>query len=154
MPYTLSRQKKADAPSFNQLYRPIDSAMVGMPPLEARGHKPLKMTFDDQLKLSSISIWKNTFRHSIFFRFLKKMILPETTLRQNRESKRAASLRPSIPGDSSSSCTYTNTSKPRLFLFYQRNMPTLQISLVLTVPSKTSLFFRMKSSTLRRTSCN
>jgi len=50
MPYTLDRQSKAHAPSFNQLYRPIQSAMVGMPPLEARGHRPLKMTFDDQLK--------------------------------------------------------------------------------------------------------
>ena len=50
MPYTIDRQNKADSPSFNQLYRPIQSAMIGMPPLEARGHRPLKMTFDDQLK--------------------------------------------------------------------------------------------------------
>lgn len=50
MPYTLSRQSNAVAPSFNQLYRPIESAMIGMPPLQARGHRPLKMTFDDQLK--------------------------------------------------------------------------------------------------------
>ena len=50
MPYTTDRQNKADAPSFNQLYRPIKSAMIGMPPLEARGYRPLKMTFDDQLK--------------------------------------------------------------------------------------------------------
>lgn len=50
MPYTLDRQNKTDAPSFNQLYRPIHSAMIGMPPLEARGHRPLQMTFDDQLK--------------------------------------------------------------------------------------------------------
>ena len=50
MPCTLSRQDQAPAPSFNHLYRPIRSAMVGMPPLEARGHRPLKMTFDDQLK--------------------------------------------------------------------------------------------------------
>ncbi len=43
MPYTIDRQNKADAPCFNQLYRPIQSAMIGMPPLEARGHRPLKM---------------------------------------------------------------------------------------------------------------
>jgi len=50
MPYTIDRQNKAGAPSFHQLYRPIQSAMVGMSPLEARGYRPLKMTFDDQLK--------------------------------------------------------------------------------------------------------
>jgi len=50
MPYTLERQNKADAPSFHQLYRPIQGAMIRMPPLEAQGHRPLKMTFDDQLK--------------------------------------------------------------------------------------------------------
>jgi len=50
MPYTIGCQNKADAPSFNQLYRPIESAIIGMPPLEAQGHRPLQMTFDDQLK--------------------------------------------------------------------------------------------------------
>jgi hypothetical protein len=50
MPYTLNRLKKAEIPSFNQLYSPIDKAKIGMPLLEARGDRPLKMTFDDQLK--------------------------------------------------------------------------------------------------------
>jgi len=50
MPYTIDRQNKAGAPSFNQLYQPIQKATIGMPPLEARGYRPLKMTFDDQLK--------------------------------------------------------------------------------------------------------
>lgn len=50
MPYTIDTLKKANAPSFNQLFAPIDRAKIGMPPLEARGHRPLKMTFDDQLK--------------------------------------------------------------------------------------------------------
>ena len=50
MPYTIGRQDKANAPSFSQLYRPIESAIIGMPPLESRGHRPLQMTFDDQLK--------------------------------------------------------------------------------------------------------
>ena len=50
MPYTIDRRNKTDAPSFHQLYRPIQGAMIGMPPLEARGYRPLKMTFDDQLK--------------------------------------------------------------------------------------------------------
>ena len=50
MPYTLNQLKKAKTSSFYQLFRPIQKAMIAMPPLEARGHRPLKMTFDDQLK--------------------------------------------------------------------------------------------------------
>ena len=50
MPYALDRLKKVKIPSFYQLYQPIQKAMIAMPPLEARGHRPLKMTFDDQLK--------------------------------------------------------------------------------------------------------
>jgi len=50
MPYAIVRRSKAHAPSFHQLYRPIQRAMVGMLPLEARGHRPLKMTFEEQLK--------------------------------------------------------------------------------------------------------
>ena len=50
MPYTIDTLKKANAPSFNQLFVPIDRAKIGMPPLEARGNRPMKMTFDDQLK--------------------------------------------------------------------------------------------------------
>ena len=50
MPYTIDTLKKAKAPSFNQLFVPIERAKIGITPLEARGHRPLKMTFDDQLK--------------------------------------------------------------------------------------------------------
>jgi len=50
MSYTLDHQNKVDAPSFHQLYLPIHRAMLGMAPLESRGHRPLKMTFEDQLK--------------------------------------------------------------------------------------------------------
>ena len=50
MPYTIDPQNNADATSFSQLYQPIESAVIGMPPLKARGYRPLKMTFEDQLK--------------------------------------------------------------------------------------------------------
>ena len=50
MPYILNHLSSANAPSFCQVYRPIQKAMIAMPPLEARGHRPLKMTFEDQLK--------------------------------------------------------------------------------------------------------
>jgi hypothetical protein len=49
MPYTLN-QPNNNEPSFEQLYLAIQKAKIGMPPLEARGYRPLKMTFDDQLK--------------------------------------------------------------------------------------------------------
>ncbi len=50
MPYVLKQLNSANAPPFCQVYQPIQKAMFGMPPLEARGHRPLKMTFEDQLK--------------------------------------------------------------------------------------------------------
>jgi hypothetical protein len=49
MPYTFHHFSRKSAPSFSQLYRPIEKAMIGMPPLVARGNRPLKMTFEDQL---------------------------------------------------------------------------------------------------------
>jgi len=42
--------KKNHAPSFNQLYQPLGSALTEAPLLESRGDRPLKMTFEDQLK--------------------------------------------------------------------------------------------------------
>ena len=50
MPHILNHLSFANAPSFYQLYQPIQKAMIPMPPLEARGHRPLKMNFEDQLK--------------------------------------------------------------------------------------------------------
>ena len=50
MPYTFNQLEKENAPSFEQLYSAINKAKIGMPPLEARGYRPLKMTFEHQLK--------------------------------------------------------------------------------------------------------
>jgi hypothetical protein len=50
MPYILNHLSSTHAPSFCQLYQPIQKAMRAMSPLEAKGHRPLKMTFEDQLK--------------------------------------------------------------------------------------------------------
>jgi len=50
VPYSLDHRNIANASSFRQLYLPIYRAMLGMPPLESRGDRPLKMTFEDQLK--------------------------------------------------------------------------------------------------------
>ncbi len=50
MPYALDNLSSAHAPSFCQLYEPIEKAMIAMPTLMAKGHRPLQMTFEDQLK--------------------------------------------------------------------------------------------------------
>jgi len=39
-----------DLTSFDKFYLPIGKAKCGMPPLVSRGNRPLKTTFDDQLK--------------------------------------------------------------------------------------------------------
>jgi len=51
MTYTPDNLSKKRIPSFSQVYQPIEKAMINMSPLEARGNRPLKMTFDDQLKI-------------------------------------------------------------------------------------------------------
>ena len=50
MSRTLIKLKKLDRLCFNKLFLPIDKAKHGMPTLASRGNRPLKMTFDDQLK--------------------------------------------------------------------------------------------------------
>ncbi len=50
MPHSVGHRTKLNAPSFVQLYQPIKKASIGMPPLEAQGNRPLKMTFEDHLK--------------------------------------------------------------------------------------------------------
>jgi IS4 transposase len=44
-------QKKLPSFSFLQLYQPVESVSPEIPVLESRGDRPLKMTFDDQLKM-------------------------------------------------------------------------------------------------------
>ena len=51
MPYTIDPQKKKQkTPSFNELWHRVKSILVDMPPLEARGYRPLQMNFEQQLK--------------------------------------------------------------------------------------------------------
>jgi len=45
-----SYQKKRPAPSFYKLYQPVEKILPEAPVLESRGDRPLKMTFEDQLK--------------------------------------------------------------------------------------------------------
>ena len=50
MPHALENLKTLDLAFFDKFYLPIDKAKCGMPQLVSRGNRPLKMTFDDQLK--------------------------------------------------------------------------------------------------------
>ena len=51
MPHTFHPQgKEQDAPSFRELWKPVENVFIGMPPLEARGNRPLQMDFEHQLK--------------------------------------------------------------------------------------------------------
>ncbi len=51
MPRTFHPQdKEQDAPSFYELWQPVENIFIGMPPLEARGNRPLQMNFEHQLK--------------------------------------------------------------------------------------------------------
>ena len=50
MPCIINPFQINNASSFSKLYRPIEKAIIGMPPLIARGNRPLQMTFEDQLK--------------------------------------------------------------------------------------------------------
>lgn len=50
MPKIFSPFFRCNSLSFYKLFDPVIAAMVDMPPLESQGHRPLKMTFEDQLK--------------------------------------------------------------------------------------------------------
>lgn len=51
MPRTLQPwNKKTKAPSFYDLFQPAQNILTSIPPLEARGNRPLQMEFEDQLK--------------------------------------------------------------------------------------------------------
>lgn len=52
MPRTFHPQnKEQNVPSFHELWQPVENIFIGMPPLEARGNRPLQMDFEHQLKV-------------------------------------------------------------------------------------------------------
>lgn len=50
MPYTIDPLTKQALPSFNELWEPVYNILPHMPPLEAKGSRPLQMDFEQQLK--------------------------------------------------------------------------------------------------------
>jgi hypothetical protein len=51
MPRTFHpHDKKQNVPSFHELWQPVENVFISMPPLEARGNRPLQMNFEHQLK--------------------------------------------------------------------------------------------------------
>jgi hypothetical protein len=53
MPYTIKpktkKQRRRKTPSFKKLTKPVNDLMPNITPLNARGNKPLQMTFEDEL---------------------------------------------------------------------------------------------------------
>jgi hypothetical protein len=50
MPHPFQPYSKHPSPSFHKLYHPAKKILAKMPTLESRGNRPLKMSFEDQLK--------------------------------------------------------------------------------------------------------
>ena len=51
MPYHIDpTQDFGNTPTFNKLIRPLNDILHGIPELESRGHRPLQMDFEHQLK--------------------------------------------------------------------------------------------------------
>ena len=50
MPHTSDPFRKKFEPDFDQLYQPVQDAVIGMTPLESRCRRPLQMSFDEHLR--------------------------------------------------------------------------------------------------------
>ncbi|OQY97666.1 MAG: hypothetical protein B6D35_14645 [Candidatus Brocadia sp. UTAMX2] len=51
MPHTFHPQdKKQNVPSFHELWQLVENVFISMPPLEARGNRPLQLNFEHRLK--------------------------------------------------------------------------------------------------------
>ena len=134
MPYTLHRQNKADAPSFSQLYFPVHGAMPGMAPLKSRGDRPLKMTFEDQLKaLIFFHLEEHTSERHLL-QVLEEDDFARDVMPPKEESKKVVLQRLLIPEDLNSLLIYTKTCKPRPSGSCQKDIMSLETSLASTVP--------------------
>jgi hypothetical protein len=51
MPKSFSPFRTKNNFSFNKLFDPTITAIIGIPPLESEGNRPLKMTFEDHLRV-------------------------------------------------------------------------------------------------------
>jgi hypothetical protein len=134
MPDTIDHRNKTNVPSFEQLYRPIRRAMIGMPPLVAQGHRPLKMTFDDQLKALIFFYLEEHVSGQHLLQVLEEDDFARDYIAPEEGIKKSSFAEAINSGDLNSSSTYTRTCKRMLSLFYQKNIPTLGISLVSMVP--------------------
>ena len=128
MPYALGHLRKTKLPSFRKLYLPIDKAKIGMPPLEARGYKPLKMTFDDQLKaLVFFHLEEHTSAQHLLQvleedDFARNVIAPEEGIKKSSFAE-AINTR-----GLNNFLTSTKIFKPKPSSVYQKNMPSSGIS--------------------------
>ena len=76
MPHTFHPQdKEQNAPSFHELWQPVENTFIGMPPLEARGNRSLQMDFEHQLKALVFYPVRSILLGDIFCKFSKKTTL-------------------------------------------------------------------------------
>ena len=140
MPYAIDRRNKTGAQSFRQLYRPIQRPMIGMSPLEAQEHRPVKIPFDDQLK-------------ALVFFHLEEHISGQHLLQVVEEDAFAHDhIAPEEGIKQSSFAEAINSRGLKQFVYVsqnqqtnadavcQRNMPTLGVSLLSTVPQSMHVF--------------
>ncbi len=99
-------QKKLLSPSFLEFYQPIVDITPEVPLLKSRGHRPLKITFDDQLKML---IYYHLEEH-VSARHMLQVLEQDDLARENIARKtalrKAAFPRPSTQGALSSSNSY------------------------------------------------
>jgi len=50
MPHTFEDRNKNHEFQFNHFFKPVESAMMGMAPLQSKCNRPLQMSFEDHLK--------------------------------------------------------------------------------------------------------
>jgi len=110
-------QKKFRSFSFLKFYQPVRNITPEIPLLESRGDRPLKMTFDDQLKMLVFFHLEEHVSARHMLQVLDRMTSLVKTSPRKMALRKAASLRPSTQGGLSSSKLYLKNSdaKPPVY---------------------------------------
>ena len=139
MPYTIKpktkKQRRRKTPSFKKLTKPVNDLMPNLSPLNARGNKPLQMTFEDEL---NALIYYHLEEHSSgrhLLQALKEDDFARTAIAPPRRgSKRAVSSKLSIPEVWNNSWRFLKPSIPKPRAFSPANTGTWEIWSALTGP--------------------
>ena len=140
-------QKKFYPPSFYDFYQPIAKILPETPVLESRGDRPLKMTFEDQLKALIFFTLKSMSRLVILFKSSTKMISLVTALLRKMVQEKAVFLKPSITGGLNNWNSYFKNLPVKHLIYCPNSIPTVAIdgSLIDAVLSMTWADYRKNS---------